>query len=68
MVPHGRENWSLTIREYHRLRVYENSMLRRIFGPNIDEVAGGSKLQNEELHKVYPSPSITRRRKSRMMI
>jgi hypothetical protein len=68
MVPHGCKNWSLTLRGYHRLRVYENSVLMRIFGSNRDEVTEGSrKLQNEELHNLFPSPSIIRRTKSRMM-
>jgi hypothetical protein len=46
---HGYETWSLTLREEHRLRVFENSVLR-IFGPKRDEVTGSwRKLQNEEL-------------------
>jgi hypothetical protein len=45
----------------HRLRVFENRMLRRIFGPKRDEVKGGwTKLHNEELHGLYSSPSIIR--------
>jgi hypothetical protein len=45
------ETWSLTLREEHRLRVFENRVLRRIFGPKRDEVRGGwRKLHNEELH------------------
>jgi hypothetical protein len=51
----------LLLREEHRLRVFENRMLRRIFGPKRDEVTGGwRKLHNEELHNLYSSPSITR--------
>jgi hypothetical protein len=54
------------IREEHRLRVFENMVLRRIFGPKRDEVAGGwRKLHNEELHNLYSSPSIIRMIKSR---
>jgi hypothetical protein len=50
---------SLTLREKHRLRVSENRMLRRIFGPKRDEVIGGwRKLHNEELHNMYSSQSI----------
>jgi hypothetical protein len=46
----GCEAWSLTLREEHRLRVFENRMLRRIFGPKWDEMIGGwRKLHNEEL-------------------
>jgi hypothetical protein len=49
------------LREEHRLRVFENRVLRRIFGPKIDEVTGGwRKLHNEELHNLYSSPSIIR--------
>jgi hypothetical protein len=51
---HGCETWSLTIREEHRLRVFENKVLRRIFGPKRDEVAGEwRKLHNEELRDLY---------------
>jgi hypothetical protein len=53
---------SLTLREEHRLRVFENRVLKRIFGPKRDEVTGGwRKLHNEELHNVtdhcFPAPS-----------
>jgi hypothetical protein len=55
------ETWSLTLREEHRLRVFENRVLRRIHGPKRDEVAGGwRKLHNEELHNLYSSPSVIR--------
>jgi hypothetical protein len=61
VVLHGRETWSLTLREEHRLRVFENRVLRRIFGPKRDEVTGGwRKLHNEELHNLCSSPSILR--------
>jgi hypothetical protein len=57
---------SLTLREEHRLRVFENRVLRRIFGPKRDEMTGGwRKLHNEELHNLYSSPSIIRMIKSR---
>ncbi|PNF19216.1 hypothetical protein B7P43_G08967, partial [Cryptotermes secundus] len=47
--------------EEHKLRVFENRVLRRIFGPKRDEVTGGwRKLHNEELHNLYSSPSIIR--------
>jgi hypothetical protein len=62
------ETLSLTLREEHRLRVFENSVLRRIFGPKRDEVTGGwRKLHNEELHGLYSSPSIVRVIKARRM-
>jgi hypothetical protein len=51
MVLYGCETWSLTLREEHRLRVFGNRMLRRIFGPMRDEAVGGwRKLHNGELH------------------
>jgi hypothetical protein len=53
--------WSLTLREEHRLRVFESRVRRRIFGPKRDEVTGGwRKLHNEELHDLYSSPSIVK--------
>jgi hypothetical protein len=56
------------LREEHRLRVFENRVLRRIFGPKRDEVTGGwRKLHNEELHGLYSSPSIIRVIKARRM-
>jgi hypothetical protein len=58
----------VTLREEHRLRVSENRMLRRIFGPKRDEVTGGwRKLHNGDLHNLYSSPSIMRMIKSRRM-
>jgi hypothetical protein len=61
-------SWYLTLREEHRLRVFENRVLRRIFGPKRDEVTGGwRKLLNEELHIFYSSPSIITMIKSRKM-
>jgi hypothetical protein len=65
---YGCETWSLTLREEHRLRVFENRVLRRIFGPKRDEVTGEwRKLHNEELHILYSSPNIIRQIKSRRM-
>jgi hypothetical protein len=50
----GCEIWSLTLREQHRLRVFENKVLRRIFGPKRDEVTVvWRKLHNEELRDLY---------------
>jgi hypothetical protein len=62
------ETWSLTLREEHRLRVFENRVLRGIFGPKRDEVMGEwRKLHSGELHNLYSSPDITRQIKSRRM-
>jgi hypothetical protein len=64
----GCETWSLTLREEHRLRVFENRVLKIIFGPKRDEVTGEwRKLHNEELHILYSSPNIIRQIKSRRM-
>ena len=64
----GCETWSLTLREERRLRVFENGVLRRIFGAKRDEVTGEwRKLHNEELHVLYRSPNIVRVIKSRRM-
>jgi hypothetical protein len=58
----------VTILEEHRLRVFENRVLRRISGPKRDEVtAEWEKLHNEKLHDLYSSPSIIRILKSRRM-
>jgi hypothetical protein len=58
VVLYGCETWSLILREEHRLRVFENRVLRRIFGPKRDEETGDwRKLHNEELHNLYSSPS-----------
>jgi hypothetical protein len=66
MVLCGCDTWSLTLREERRLRVFENGMLRRIFGPKRNEVMGGwRKLHNKELHNFYSSPSIVGMIKSR---
>jgi hypothetical protein len=66
VVLHGCETWFLTIKEEHKLRVFENRVLRRIFGPKRDGVMGGWRnLHNEELHNLYSSPSIIRIIKSR---
>ena len=54
VVLYGCETWSLTSREERRLRVFENRVLRRIFGPKRDEVTGEwRKLHNEELNDLY---------------
>jgi hypothetical protein len=69
MIVSRLETWSLTLREEHRLRVFENRVLRRIFGPKREEVVGSwRRLHNEELQNLYTSPNIIRMIKSRRMI
>jgi len=68
VVLYGCETWSLTLREERRLRVFENRVLRRVFGPKRDEVTGEwRKLHNEELCDMYSLPNIVRVVKSRRM-
>ena len=68
VVLYGCETWSLTLREEHRLRVSENRVFRRIFGPKRDRVTEDwRKLHNEELNDLYSSPSIARLIKSGRM-
>jgi hypothetical protein len=65
---YGCETWSLTLREKHRLRLFENRVLRRILGPKRDEVMGEwRKLHSGELHNLYTSPDIIGQVKSRRM-
>jgi len=66
VVLYGCETWSLALREERRLRVFENRLLRRVFGPKRDEVTGEwRKLHNEELNDLYSLPNIVRVVKSR---
>jgi hypothetical protein len=59
MVLYGCETWSLTLREERRLKVFENRVLRRAFGPKRNEVTGEwKKLHNEELNDLYSLPNI----------
>jgi hypothetical protein len=68
VVLYGCETWSVTLREEHRPKVFENGVLRRIFGQNRGEVTGGwRKLHNEKFHDLYSSPIIIRIIKCRRM-
>jgi hypothetical protein len=68
IVLYGCETWSRTLREEHILRVFENRVLRRIFGPKRDEVTvEWRKLHSGELHNLYLLPDIIRQIKSRRM-
>ena len=68
VVLYGCETWSLTLREERKLRVFENMVLRRIFGPRRDEVTWEwRRLHNEELNDLYSLPNIVRVIKSRRM-
>jgi hypothetical protein len=66
-VLYGCETWSLTLREEHRLRVFENRVLRIIFGPKREEDGLWRKFHNDELHSLYFSPNIVMVIKSRSM-
>jgi hypothetical protein len=68
VVLYGCETWYFTLREQHRLRAFENRVLRRIFGSKRHEVTGEwRKLHNEELHNLYSSTNIIRQIKSRRL-
>jgi hypothetical protein len=64
---YGCETWSVTLREEHRLRVFENRMLRGMLGPKRDELVTGEwrKFHNGELHNLYLLPDIIGQIKSR---
>ena len=65
---YGCETWSLILREEHRLRVFENNVLRKIFGAKRDAITGEwRKLHNAELRALYSSPNTLRNLKSRRL-
>jgi hypothetical protein len=67
VVLYGCETWSLTLGEEHRLRIFQNRVLRKIFRPKKEEDGSWGKLHNDELHSLYSSPNIVRVIKSRRM-
>ncbi|KAJ4451284.1 hypothetical protein ANN_02745 [Periplaneta americana] len=68
VVLYGCETWTLTLREEQRIRVFENKILRKIFGAKRDEVTGEwRKIHNAELHALFSSPDIIRNIKSRRL-
>ena len=67
VVLYGYETWSLTLREGCRLTVFENRILRRVFGSKRDENGGWRRLHNMELHSLYHSSNIVRTIKSRTL-
>ena len=68
VVLYGCETWSFILREEHRLRVFENKVLRKIFGTKKGEITGEWRnLHNAELHALYSPPNIIRGLKSRRL-
>ena len=67
VVLYGCETWLLTLREEHRLRVFKNKVLRRIFGPKREEVTREWRKLREEMTDLYSSHNIERVTKSRRM-
>jgi hypothetical protein len=67
VVFYGYETWYITLGEEHRLRVFENSVLRKIFGSKREEEGSWRKLHDDELHSPYSSPNIVMVIKSRRM-
>jgi hypothetical protein len=67
VVLYGCETWLLTLREERRLRVFENRVLRRIFGPMRDDVTWEWRMLQNEINELYTSPKIVWVTKSRRM-
>jgi hypothetical protein len=55
---YGCEIWALTLRDEHRLRIFENTVLRRILGPKREEDGSWRKIHNDEIHSLYSSPNV----------
>jgi hypothetical protein len=66
-VRYGCKTWSLTLKDEQRLSVFENRVLRKIFGPKREVDRAWKKLHNDELHSLYSSPNIVRVIKTRRM-
>ena len=62
IILYGCEKWYLTLREQRRIKVLENSILRRIFGPKRNANGEWRLLHNDELHSLHLSPNIVRER------
>ena len=68
VILYGCESWSTTLADEHKLRVFENKVLRKIYGPKRDEMTGEwRRLHNEELHGLYDSPDVVRIMKSQRL-
>jgi hypothetical protein len=67
VVLYGCETWFLNLREEHRLKVFENRVLRMIFGPKRDVDGSWRRSHNDDLHSLYSSPNIVKVIKSRIM-
>ena len=68
VILYGYESWNTTLADEHKLRVFENKGLRKIYGPKRDEMTGEwRRLHNEELHGLYDSPDVVRIMKSRRL-
>lgn len=68
VILYGCESWSTTLADEHKLRVFENKVLRKIYGPKRDEMTGEwRRLHNEELHGLYDSPDVVKIMKSKRL-
>jgi len=68
VILYGCESWSTTLADEHKLRVFENKILRKIYGPKRDEMTGEwRRLHNDELYGLYDSPNVVKIMKSRRL-